>query len=127
MKEKEGKARKGSIPFADQPIPDKIYFTIGEVAQLCGVKPHVIRYWETEFRPLSPVRRRGNRRYYQKRDIGLVRQIRDLLYTQGYTIDGARGQLLKIKKLATLNIKRRDILDRVSSELESILHVLEGV
>lgn len=74
------------------PIPDKVYFTIGEVSNLCEVKAHVIRYWETEFKTLSPVRRR-NRRYYQRKDIELIRKIACLLYQEGYTIDGARQQL----------------------------------
>lgn len=74
-------------------IPDKLYFTIGEVAILCDLKPHVLRYWEQEFPQLSPSKRRGNRRYYQRRDVVLIRSIRDLLYNQGYTIEGARHQL----------------------------------
>lgn len=74
-------------------IPDKIYFPIGEVARLCELKPHVLRYWEQEFSQLKPVKRRGNRRYYQKKDVDLVRQIRDLLYLRGFTIEGARQQL----------------------------------
>ncbi len=72
------------------PIPAKRYFTIGEVSELCDVKPHVLRYWETEFPSLKPVKRRGNRRYYQRSDVMMVRQIRGLLYEQGYTISGAR-------------------------------------
>ena len=75
------------------PIPGKRYFTIGEVSELCDVKPHVLRYWEQEFPNLSPVKRRGNRRYYQRQDVILIRQIRALLYEQGYTIGGARTQL----------------------------------
>ncbi|WP_444543119.1 MerR family transcriptional regulator [Methylogaea oryzae] len=71
-------------------IPAKKYFAIGEVSELCGVKPHVLRYWEQEFDQLKPVKRRGNRRYYQREDVLLVRQIRGLLYEQGYTIGGAR-------------------------------------
>ena len=74
-------------------IPDKRYFTIGEVSELCEVKPHVLRYWEQEFPQLSPVKRRGNRRYYQREDVELVRTIRGLLYAQGYTIGGARQRL----------------------------------
>ena len=74
-------------------IPDKIYFPIGEVARLCELKPHVLRYWQQEFTQLKPVKRRGNRRYYQKKDVNLVRQIRDLLYLRGFTIEGARQQL----------------------------------
>lgn len=75
------------------PIPAKRYFTIGEVADLCCVKPHVLRYWEQEFTQLKPVKRRGNRRYYQHHEVLLVRRIRDLLYQQGFTISGARNRL----------------------------------
>ena len=75
------------------PIPAKRYFTIGEVSELCGVKPHVLRYWEQEFTQLKPVKRRGNRRYYQHHEVLLVRRIRELLYSQGFTISGARHRL----------------------------------
>ena len=75
------------------PIPAKRYFTIGEVSELCGVKPHVLRYWEQEFSQLKPVKRRGNRRYYQHHEVLLVRRIRELLYSQGFTISGARNRL----------------------------------
>ncbi|GAA5181408.1 MerR family transcriptional regulator [Niveibacterium umoris] len=75
------------------PIPAKRYFTIGEVSELCGVKPHVLRYWEQEFTQLKPVKRRGNRRYYQHHEVLLVRRIRDLLYSDGFTISGARNRL----------------------------------
>ncbi len=75
------------------PIPAKRYFTIGEVSQLCGVKPHVLRYWEQEFTQLRPVKRRGNRRYYQHHEVLLIRRIRELLYEQGFTISGARNRL----------------------------------
>ncbi|HBK55566.1 MAG TPA: MerR family transcriptional regulator [Xanthomonadales bacterium] len=75
------------------PIPAKRYFTIGEVSELCDVKPHVLRYWETEFQSLKPVKRRGNRRYYQRHDVLMVRQIRSLLYEEGYTIGGARQRI----------------------------------
>jgi DNA-binding transcriptional MerR regulator len=75
------------------PIPAKRYFTIGEVSDLCGVKPHVLRYWEQEFTQLKPVKRRGNRRYYQHHEVLLVRRIRELLYEQGFTINGARNRL----------------------------------
>jgi DNA-binding transcriptional MerR regulator len=75
------------------PIPAKRYFTIGEVSDLCGVKPHVLRYWEQEFTQLKPVKRRGNRRYYQHHEVLLIRRIRDLLYEQGFTINGARNRL----------------------------------
>jgi DNA-binding transcriptional MerR regulator len=79
----------GALP----PIPAKRYFTIGEVSELCGVKPHVLRYWEQEFTQLKPVKRRGNRRYYQHHEVLLVRRIRELLYEQGFTINGARNRL----------------------------------
>ncbi|MFM2053178.1 MAG: hypothetical protein RL456_1215 [Pseudomonadota bacterium] len=77
-------------------IPPKRYFTIGEVSELCGVKPHVLRYWEQEFVQLRPVKRRGNRRYYQRHEVLLVRRIRDLLYEQGFTISGARNRLTEL-------------------------------
>ena len=85
----ERKGSSGSLP----PIPAKRYFTIGEVSELCGVKPHVLRYWEQEFTQLKPVKRRGNRRYYQHHEVLLIRRIRDLLYEQGFTISGARNRL----------------------------------
>jgi DNA-binding transcriptional MerR regulator len=83
------KTVKSSLP----PIPAKRYFTIGEVSELCGVKPHVLRYWEQEFTQLRPVKRRGNRRYYQHHEVLLIRRIRELLYEQGFTISGARNRL----------------------------------
>ena len=83
------RANGGTLP----PIPAKRYFTIGEVSDLCGVKPHVLRYWEQEFTQLKPVKRRGNRRYYQHHEVLLIRRIRDLLYEQGFTINGARNRL----------------------------------
>ncbi len=86
----------GKIPLP--PIPAKRYFTIGEVSELCGVKPHVLRYWEQEFTQLKPVKRRGNRRYYQHHEVLLVRRIRELLYSQGFTISGARNRLDEIDK-----------------------------
>jgi len=82
-------APKADLP----PIPAKRYFTIGEVSELCGVKPHVLRYWEQEFTQLKPVKRRGNRRYYQHHEVLLIRRIRELLYEQGFTISGARNRL----------------------------------
>jgi DNA-binding transcriptional MerR regulator len=78
------------------PIPAKRYFTIGEVSDLCGVKPHVLRYWEQEFTQLRPMKRRGNRRYYQHHEVLMIRRIRDLLYDQGFTISGARNKLQEI-------------------------------
>src|SRR5438128_5991559 len=85
----EQSRRKPELP----PIPAKRYFTIGEVSDLCGVKPHVLRYWEQEFTQLKPVKRRGNRRYYQHHEVLLIRRIRELLYEQGFTISGARNRL----------------------------------
>ncbi len=87
--ENNNKSAKVSLP----PIPAKRYFTIGEVSELCGVKPHVLRYWEQEFTQLKPVKRRGNRRYYQHHEVLLIRRIRELLYEQGFTISGARNRL----------------------------------
>ena len=81
------------VPETLPPIPAKRYFTIGEVSELCAVKPHVLRYWEQEFTQLKPVKRRGNRRYYQHHEVLLVRRIRELLYQEGFTISGARNKL----------------------------------
>ncbi len=81
------------------PIPAKRYFTIGEVGDLCGVKPHVLRYWEQEFTQLRPMKRRGNRRYYQHHEVLMIRRIRDLLYDQGFTISGARNKMQEILQL----------------------------
>jgi DNA-binding transcriptional MerR regulator len=85
----EHSRKKADLP----PIPAKRYFTIGEVSELCGVKPHVLRYWEQEFTQLKPVKRRGNRRYYQHHEVLLIRRIRELLYEEGFTISGARNRL----------------------------------
>lgn len=89
MNERSNKPEAVVLP----PIPAKRYFTIGEVSDLCGVKPHVLRYWEQEFTQLKPVKRRGNRRYYQHHEVLLIRRIRELLYEQGFTISGARNKL----------------------------------
>jgi DNA-binding transcriptional MerR regulator len=89
MNERPTKLEPSVLP----PIPAKRYFTIGEVSELCGVKPHVLRYWEQEFTQLKPVKRRGNRRYYQHHEVLLIRRIRELLYEQGFTISGARNKL----------------------------------
>ncbi|MDQ2702632.1 MAG: MerR family transcriptional regulator [Pseudomonadota bacterium] len=105
------------------PIPAKRYFTIGEVSELCDVKPHVLRYWETEFPSLKPVKRRGNRRYYQRHDVLMVRQIRGLLYEQGYTIGGARLRLDgdDARQEATMSSQ---IVRQVRMELEEVLQLL---
>src|SRR6185295_6702168 len=89
----EPSRRKVDLP----PIPAKRYFTIGEVSDLCGVKPHVLRYWEQEFTQLKPVKRRGNRRYYQHHEVLLIRRIRELLYEEGFTISGARNRLESVR------------------------------
>lgn len=89
MNDRAAKTDAAPLP----PIPAKRYFTIGEVSELCGVKPHVLRYWEQEFTQLKPVKRRGNRRYYQHHEVLLIRRIRELLYEQGFTISGARNKL----------------------------------
>ena len=91
-------------------IPSKRYFTIGEVSELCDVKPHVLRYWEQEFPQLKPVKRRGNRRYYQRQDVMIIRNIRSLLYEQGYTIGGARLQLTDVRP-----VERDESVDAVGS------------
>lgn len=105
-------------------IPSKRYFTIGEVSELCGVKPHVLRYWEQEFSQLKPVKRRGNRRYYQRHDVILIRQIRSLLYDQGFTIGGARQQLTgeQAKEDSSQSIQ---IVKQIRNELEDILQILK--
>ena len=105
-------------------IPGKRYFTIGEVSELCDVKPHVLRYWEQEFPMLSPVKRRGNRRYYQRQDVLLIRQIRSLHYDQGFTIGGARQRLGgdTVKEEAT---QIRQIIEQTITELEDVLSVLK--
>jgi DNA-binding transcriptional MerR regulator len=124
------KAKKNSLSSAKRelpPIPNKIYFTIGEISNLCDLDTHVLRYWEQEFTQLKPLRRRGNRRYYQQKEVLLVRQIRSLLYEQGYTIEGAKAQL------ANININRsavpdndsngdvKSLLNKVTSSIEQII------
>jgi len=105
-------------------IPAKRYFTIGEVAELCDVKQHVLRYWETEFPSLDPVKRRGNRRYYQRHDVLMVRQIRGLLYEQGYTIGGARLRLEGTEARQESAISQQ-IVRQVRAELEEVLQMLK--
>ncbi|HET6472448.1 MAG TPA: MerR family transcriptional regulator [Pseudomonadales bacterium] len=107
------------------PIPGKRYFTIGEVSQLCDVKPHVLRYWEQEFPQLKPVKRRGNRRYYQRQDVIVIRQIRSLLYDQGFTIGGAR-QRLEGDDAKEDQTQFRLLIKQMISELEDVLRVLKA-
>ncbi|MBW7903123.1 MAG: MerR family transcriptional regulator [Rhodocyclaceae bacterium] len=108
------------------PIPAKRYFTIGEVSELCGVKPHVLRYWEQEFTQLKPVKRRGNRRYYQHHEVLLVRRIRELLYNQGFTISGARNRLDEGGAAASAGPATAAALspERLRSELAGIIEML---
>jgi DNA-binding transcriptional MerR regulator len=108
------------LPF----IPDKRYFTISEVGGLCGVKPHVLRYWEQEFSQLRPVKRRGNRRYYQYKDVLIVRQIRKLLYDDGFTIEGARTQLLNSTHQISQSVQTNAVVKKLIAELEGILEKL---
>src|SRR5438552_8571032 len=103
------------------PIPAKRYFTIGEVSELCAVKPHVLRYWEQEFAQLKPVKRRGNRRYYQHHEVLLIRRIRDLLYEQGFTINGARNRL---ESDALSDIQPKDGKNNEASARPPITHHL---
>lgn len=105
------------------PIPAKRYFTIGEVGDLCGVKPHVLRYWEQEFTQLKPVKRRGNRRYYQRHDVLMIRQIRSLLYEQGFTIGGARQKLAGETAKEDVN-QSQMIIKQLRQELEEVALIL---
>jgi len=104
-------------------IPGKRYFAIGEVAELCGVKAHVLRYWEQEFPQLKPVKRRGNRRYYQRQDVIIIRQIRALLYDQGFTIGGARNKLQGEEARSDVT-QSQQIVRQMRIELEDILRIL---
>jgi DNA-binding transcriptional MerR regulator len=140
-----------AIDQALPPIPAKRYFTIGEVSELCAVKPHVLRYWEQEFTQLRPMKRRGNRRYYQHHEVLLVRRIRDLLYEQGFTISGARNRLgeslqsgrrrdaasavsdevevqqsLAFDEASQGTDGRESVLDEIRADLEAALHLLEA-
>ena len=112
------------------PIPAKRYFTIGEVSDLCGVKPHVLRYWEQEFTQLRPVKRGGNRRYYQHHEVLLIRRIRELLYQDGFTISGARNRLDELaarkREDAEESIGLREQLASVRSEIKSILQLIQS-
>ena len=104
-------------------IPSKRYFTIGEVSDLCAVKPHVLRYWEQEFPQLKPLKRRGNRRYYQRQDVILIRQIRSLLYEHGFTISGARQRLSGDEAREDSN-QSQQIIRQLCSELEKVRDLL---
>jgi DNA-binding transcriptional MerR regulator len=106
------------------PIPSKRYFTIGEVSDLCAVKPHVLRYWEQEFPQLKPVKRRGNRRYYQRHDVVLIRQIRALLYVEGFTISGARNKLA-LDEPAPVDGERVQAIQALINDLEDVLRMLD--
>jgi DNA-binding transcriptional MerR regulator len=105
------------------PIPGKRYFTIGEVSDLCAVKPHVLRYWEQEFPQLKPVKRRGNRRYYQRQDVLIIRQIRSLLYDEGFTIGGARQRLTGDNAKSDVT-QSQQIIKQIRMELEQLLKIL---
>jgi len=105
------------------PIPGKRYFTIGEVSELCAVKPHVLRYWEQEFPQLKPVKRRGNRRYYQRHDVLVIRQIRSLLYEEGFTIGGARQKLTGQQAKTDLS-QSQQIIKQIRLELEEVIKIL---
>lgn len=111
------------------PIPVKRYFTIGEVGELCGVKPHVLRYWEQEFTQLRPMKRRGNRRYYQHHEVLMIRRIRDLLYDQGFTISGARNKLQELvqgerdrRKAGVVPLEGMEAVEIDQEEFEAAIH-----
>lgn len=106
-------------------IPDKRYFTIGEASGLCGVKSYVLRYWEQEFPQLKPNKRRGNRRYYQYKDVLVIRQIRKLLYEDGFTIEGARTKLVQHPSDVVNSVKTSAVITKVIAELEVILEKLK--
>ena len=128
--ESNSRSAKVSLP----PIPAKRYFTIGEVSELCGVKPHVLRYWEQEFTQLKPVKRRGNRRYYQHHEVLLIRRIRELLYEQGFTISGARNRLDETlrergnqkDKLESLGLFGGTEFARIRREISGVLDYLSA-
>lgn len=115
-------------------IPAKRYFTIGEVSELCGVKPHVLRYWEQEFPQLKPLKRRGNRRYYQRHDVIMIRQIRTLLYDEGFTIGGARQRLtgleqqpVRVEEPASAGAGHNgQLIKQLRRELEDVLSLLKA-
>ena len=128
MNDRPNKTELTALP----PIPAKRYFTIGEVSELCGVKPHVLRYWEQEFTQLKPVKRRGNRRYYQHHEVLLIRRIRELLYEQGFTISGARNRLdsragAVAASAMQVEVEETPVVDtaRLREELQGILALLK--
>lgn len=107
-------------------IPDKRYFTISEVATLCAVKAYVLRYWEQEFPQVKPVKRQGNRRYYQQQDVLLLRQIRKFLYEEGFTIEGARAKLSSTPEQVSQSVKADAMVKKVIADLESVLQNLRS-
>jgi DNA-binding transcriptional MerR regulator len=120
------KSNRRRHPKQDLPsIPDKLYFTIGEVSQLCNLKSHVLRYWEQEFPQLNPSKRKGNRRYYQRKDVLMVRDIMSLLYEQGFTIEGARTKLSSERKQDSSQRIYHNLLQETIGNLEKILAELE--
>lgn len=125
MLDQKNNKRSQSFNSELPPIPDKLYFTIGEVSKLCNLKPHVLRYWEQEFTQLSPHKRRGNRRYYQRKDVVLIREIMSLLYEQGFTIEGARSKLSE-RSFATQQSLSYHLLKETITDLENILADLEN-
>jgi len=118
--------RKQSLVDELPPIPDKRYFNISEVSTLCKVKAYVLRYWEQEFPQLKPIKRQGNRRYYQQQDVLLVRQIKKLLYEDGFTIEGARAQLSSADEPVSQTVKADAMVKKVIAELESVLQNLQA-
>jgi len=133
-----GPSNKADVRILLPPIPAKRYFTIGEVSDLCGVKPHVLRYWEQEFTQLRPMKRRGNRRYYQHHEVLLIRRIRELLYEHGFTISGARNRLAETVQTnrrkdaeigqpvdETIDIRQSDVA-AIRTDLLAALDVLRG-
>jgi DNA-binding transcriptional MerR regulator len=108
-------------------IPDKRYFTISEVSVLCGVKAYVLRYWEQEFPQLKPIKRQGNRRYYQHQDVLLIRQIKTFLYEDGFTLEGARAKLATTPETISQSIKIHATVKKIIADLENVLHNLRSV
>ena len=105
-------------------IPNKRYFSIGEVSQICDLKTHVLRYWEQEFSQLDPIKRRGNRRYYQQKDLLLVLEIKDLLQNQGYTIEGAKTKLESNYSLTSIESTDKQVIKQIKNDLEKLLATL---